>query len=64
MTIPWTKCSERMPPDDPDFAIITFDDNGYCTDDGKCLNSIKDYCIEFDTIWTPYTPEAWADLHK
>lgn len=53
-----------MPPNDLNFAIITFDDNGYFADDGKCLNSIKEYCVEFDTIWTEFTPEKWEFLNR
>lgn len=63
MNIEWTLCSERMPPDDLNYKIITFDDNGYCTDDGKCLNSIKEYCFEFGTIWTEFTREKWEFLN-
>ena len=63
--IQWTKCSERMPPDDLNYKIITIDDlHGLCTDDGKSLNSIKDFCVEFNAVWTPYTDEKWEELNR
>ena len=65
MTIPWTNCSERMPPDDENFSIITYDDfDGLHTDDGKALRTIYEDCIIQGTIWAPYTPEDWAELNR
>jgi len=64
LTIEWIKCSERMPPDDYDYKIITIDSCGVCTDDGESLNSITDWCIEDCTIWTQFTQEKWNELNK
>lgn len=63
--IKWTKCSEEMPPYDLDYKIITIDDmHGLRTDDGKSLNSIKDFCVDFNAVWTTYTDEKWEELNK
>lgn len=64
MQIAWIKCSEQMPPNDLNCAIITFDSNGYCADDGKCLNSIKEFCLSDNTIWTAFTKEKWDYLNR
>lgn len=65
MKIKWTSCADKMPPNDLNYKIITIDDlNGLCTDDGKSLNSIKDFCVEFNAVWTSYTPEKWKELNK
>ena len=54
-----------MPPDDLNYKIITIDDlNGLCTDDGKSLKSIKDFCVEFNAVWTPYTEDKWKELNR
>ena len=53
-----------MPPDDLNFAIITYDSNGYCTDDGKSMHSIKEFCLSDNTIWTEFTPEKWEEINK
>jgi len=65
MTIAWTKCSERMPPNNHDNIIIR--------------SSIEDVRIRYastihlserkgmnydDHEWTPYTPYAWVELNK
>ena len=69
--ITWTKCSERMPPDDGEPIIIEF----------YSILSQMVYIVIFDATlkyayfrslkrrlnsvnWAPYTPEAWAELNK
>ena len=62
MTITWTKCSERMPPDDKNFKIIfreiasgRFEEN-----DGFHMNLTR---MKYLFEWAPYTEEAWAELN-
>lgn len=63
MTITWTKCSERMPPDDENFKIIfreiasgRFEEN-----DGFHMNLTR---MKYLFEWTPYTEEAWKELNR
>lgn len=64
MTIPWTKCSERMPPDETELILRDVD---------GCLlirvfeitQAAKEHLLsKFEFEWTPYTPEAWKELNK
>ena len=65
MTIPWTKCSERMPKVDSDIICKnTVNSEWYLHIKASSLYLIgKDRDIS-QTKWTPYTPEAWAELNK
>ena len=65
MTIPWTKCSERMPPRTyKEKVILRGHPDKYLmhmtAEDCNLLlpnySKLREYCE-----WTPYTPEAWAE---
>ena len=70
--IQWTKCSERMPPDDGNPIIIEF----YSLLSQKAVFiAIFDATLKYayfrslkrklDSVnWTPYTPEAWKELSR
>ena len=75
MTITWTKCSERMP-FRQDVIITLVGDlkaSGY---EYNRWNSkeLKEQFLKFhaasrklwkvNTLWTPYTPEAWEELNR
>lgn len=62
MTIHWTKCSERMPPDDTKLIIVK-DKDGLVLKEGYIINAWKD---RFDNTaeWASYTPEAWKELNR
>ena len=65
MTIPWTKCSERMPPDDDIEILIRKVD---CVDFIQTPANEIWYDINDEELhrweWTPYAPEAWAELNN
>lgn len=60
MTIPWSKCSERMPPDD-ETNIIVPSDEGY-----SVIESYLAYHMEnVGTLrWIPYDEATWRELNK
>ena len=64
-TIPWTKCSERMPPDDDIEILIRKVD---CVDFIQTPANEIWYDINPEDVngweWTPYTPEAWKEVNK
>ena len=66
MTIPWTKCSERMPPDKPGNPIIVKFQNGKLVKmSARWFLNVVVNRINIDVVeWAPYTPEAWAKLNK
>ena len=69
MTIPWTKCSERMPPRTYKEKVILrgHQDKNlmYMTaEDCNLLLPAYDYEDKNNCEWTPYTPEAWEELNK
>ena len=70
MTIPWTKCSERMPRAggtvivrDKVLGIVVIISSSF-------LNEICETCdtrliyIKGCMEWAQYTPEAWAELNR
>ena len=71
--IQWTRCSERMPPDDgtkiiakneseDDYVLTTgLRLKVYLASCGDTWNRVK---ISFQTYWTPYTDEKWEELNK
>ena len=69
MTITWTKCSERMPPRTYSEKVIL---KGYpdknlmfmTSEDCNLLLPIYEYGLKDCCKWTPYAPEAWAELNK
>lgn len=64
MTIAWTKCSERMPPDGKTTVMLKHS-NGQFTDCyGSHANLILKNNNNADYTWAPYTPEAWAELNR
>ena len=72
--ISWTKCSERMPPDDMDVIINSKDGidqygSGPRIRHGSTINVLcsndSAYRLNMlDNKWTIYTPETWAELNK
>ena len=66
MTITWTKCSERMPPNDSTMVIARVgEDKETCFKVAGSLvtqeyNRWKNFG-DVHVYWTPYTPEAWAE---
>lgn len=61
MTIPWTKCSERMPPDE--IGTVIMRNIGGCLL-FKALHPRLPKDLSDRLEWTPYTPEAWKELNK
>ena len=64
--ITWTKCSERMPPDDAVIAKVGDDDTLFRVSGilvKQEYNRWKNFS-DIPVFWTPYTPEAWAKLNK
>ena len=67
MTITWTKCSERMPPDKPGNPIIIRLRNGGVVRRSArwFLNVVVVDITNIDVVeWAPFTPETWAELNK
>ena len=64
MTIPWTKCSERMPPDGEKLILLrNVNERKYISKlYGFRLKSMRFIREKFE--WAPYTEEAWAELNK
>lgn len=64
MTIPWIKCSERMPPDNHTdkfiFTNLYYDRAEPLIYTGHTVNMLG--IIDGDA-WTPYTPEVWNSLN-
>ena len=63
MTIPWTKCGERMPPDDETEIICVRNGAEPIVEKGYIVNLFQIVRLT-DVIWTLYTEEAWAELNK
>ena len=65
MTITWTKCSERMPPDDDREIFIRKIDSVEIqqTPANEIWYEI-DSQEEDQWEWAPYTPEAWKEVNK
>ena len=66
MTITWTKCSERMPPDKPGNPIIIRLRNGGVVRRSArwFLNAVVNR-TDIDVVeGAPFTPETWAELNK
>ena len=65
MTIPWTKCSEQMPPDDDSEILIR---KAGCIDFIQTPANEIWYDINPEDVngweWAPYTPEVWAELNR
>lgn len=64
--IQWTKCSERMPPDDTVIAKVGYDDtpsrvSGILVK--QEYNRWKNFS-DIPVFWTPYTPEKWKELDR
>jgi len=65
--IHWTKCSERMPPDDDKFQCIaesTVHKSLQIIGAEKLHLLLKFGMLLPSTRWTPYTPEAWKELNR
>ena len=61
MKTTWTKCSERMPQGLLRFIVKV---NGKLYDSNTtALNFMMLFHPEDMFEWTPYTPEAWAELN-
>ena len=62
--ITWTKCSERMPPDDVKMVML----RNY--KEPKYISKLYAFRLPILKLlrekyeWTPYTPEAWKELNK
>ena len=69
MKIKWTKCSERMPPNDSTMVIARVgEDKETCFKVAGSLvtqeyNRWKNFS-DVQVYWTPYTPEIWKELNK
>ena len=65
MTIHWTKCSERMPPNNIVDRFIFTNLYHACAKPliytGRAVNMLG--IIDGDA-WTPYTPETWKELNR
>lgn len=61
-TIPWIKCSDRMPPDD-ESVIIVRDMDGLVIKEGYIINAWAD---RFDETaeWIPYDEATWQELNR
>ena len=66
MKIPWTKCSERMPPDKPGNPIIVKFQNGKLVKmSARWFLNVVVNKPNIDVVeWAPFTPETWAELNK
>ena len=66
MTIPWTKCIERMPQDKPvNPIIVRLQDGIILRMSARWFLNVVVNRINIDVVeWAPYTPEAWAKLNK
>ena len=66
MKITWTKCSERMPPNDTVIAKVGYDDTLFRVSGilvKQEYNRWKNFS-DIPVFWTPYTPEKWKELQK
>lgn len=65
MTIPWTKCSEQMPPEDQKTIFRRVDKDKFLfTMNVIDPQSLFFYMRKINLLeWTPYTPGAWAELN-
>lgn len=68
MTITWTNCADEMPPSTLQVIVVNLE-GYYKITKGKNLHDLASYReIEQKTMshleWTPFTPEAWAELNK
>ena len=64
--ITWTKCSERMPPEDQKTIFRRIDKDRFLfTKNVVDPHSLFFYVRKINLLeWTPYTPEAWEELNK
>ncbi len=72
MTITWTKCSERMPPDEDKNIIVRY--TGQSLSKNKTIISAghevhnlfnNSVCaVKEKYEWTPYTHEFWKELNR
>lgn len=68
MTITWTKCSERMPPDDRTLIICMYVNAMIDKFPAEIFHAACELSQKVngktDIKWTPFTPEAWAELNR
>ncbi len=60
MTIPWIKCSERMPPDDETVCITKYPHGGYIKLTGEVIHDITKRSLS-DIEWIPYDEATWRE---
>lgn len=64
MTIPWIKCSERMPPDDENLYIFkTWTGSGQIAK-LTGITARKELCFTNLWEWVPYDAETWRKLNE
>lgn len=64
MTITWTNCTERMPPDDDDVIAKCISENRleYPVHPKHLIFVSRDNISNFE--WCPFTEEAWGELTR
>lgn len=64
MTIPWIKCSERMPPDDGT-KIILNNMKHTSIELGTHIHSLASIRMDISTLsWIPYDEAIWRELTR
>jgi hypothetical protein len=64
MTIEWTKCSERMPPENLDVIVSNLSGSYLQTIPGALLKIWHKYDKDEHDRWVPYTFETWMELTR
>lgn len=63
MTIPWIRCSDRMPPD-AIRVIMQFPEGNYnCVFGHKLETEVNTFGKELYS-WIPYDEATWKELHR
>lgn len=66
-TIPWIRCTDRMPPDDENFKLIFKGNKDLATKNhsGADLHLLKqEWCVKWGLEWIPYDEATWKELNK
>lgn len=63
MFINWTKCLDRMPPNDGAPIIAKYRNSEPSKMTGEGLNVALSEVVNF-TMWVPYSDEAWRELNR
>lgn len=62
MTIPWIKCSDRMPPDDRSEIILNDGNNSYIFE-GYMIHISWMKSVAINHSWIPYDEATWKALN-